>query len=93
VFQVSQDAAGVCRFRPSCLLTLLLVLFCFPPDAGAQVLYGSLTGTVTDASEAGIPTAKVEATNSNTGVTKQTATDSVAFTCSTICSRVLTRSR
>jgi hypothetical protein len=63
-------------FGPSCFLALLLVLFCFPPDAGAQVLYGSLTGTVTDASEAGIPTAKVEATNANTGVTKQTTTDS-----------------
>jgi hypothetical protein len=41
----------------------------------AQVLYGSLTGNVTDPSNAAVPGAKVEALNVGTGVAKQTTTD------------------
>ncbi len=52
-----------------------LIVFCFPLASHAQVLYGSLTGSVTDATDAGIAAAKVEATNTNTGVAKQTTTD------------------
>src|SRR5947208_1184085 len=44
------------------------------PDS-AQVLYGSLTGNVTDASGSAVPGAKVEALNTATGIVKQTATD------------------
>ena len=43
--------------------------------ARAQVLYGSLTGNVTDQSSANVPNAKVEALNVGTGVTRQTTTD------------------
>jgi hypothetical protein len=53
-------------FGRSCLL----VLSCFPLTSHAQVLDGSLTGTVTDKTDAGIPPAKVEATNAGTGVVK-----------------------
>src|SRR5438105_3171328 len=50
-----------------------LALWAFP--ASAQVLYGSLTGNVTDASGSAVPGAKVEALNTATGIVKQTATD------------------
>ena len=44
-------------------------------NARAQVLYGSLTGNVTDKSGAGVPGAKVEAVNQSTNVPKQTTAD------------------
>jgi len=43
--------------------------------AWAQVLYGSLTGNVTDSSGSAVPGAKVEALNTATGIAKQSATD------------------
>src|SRR5580693_818723 len=42
----------------------------------AQALYGSLTGNVTDPSSAAIPGAKVDAVSVETGVARQTDTDS-----------------
>jgi len=59
----------------SCFLALPLLFLCLSPAAEAQVLYGSLTGSVTDVSDASIPDAKVEATNKDTGAVKQTTTD------------------
>src|SRR5215216_6096458 len=50
-------------------MTLLAV------PSSAQVLYGSLTGNVTDASGAAVPGVKVEAANSATGTVKQATTD------------------
>ncbi|HYW43443.1 MAG TPA: carboxypeptidase-like regulatory domain-containing protein [Bryobacteraceae bacterium] len=44
--------------------------------ARAQVLYGSLTGNVTDPSDAAIPGVKVTALNGNTGIARDTDTDS-----------------
>ncbi len=44
-------------------------------SAHAQVLYGTLTGNVVDATGAAIPAAKVEAVNGGTGLTKQTSVD------------------
>jgi hypothetical protein len=52
----------------------LFVLFITPP-AAAQVLYGSLTGNVTDASGAGVPKAQVAALNVGTGATREVTTD------------------
>jgi len=43
--------------------------------ARAQVLYGSLTGNVTDPTGAAVPGAKVEAANVATGVSRQAETD------------------
>jgi hypothetical protein len=51
------------------------VVFSLLLGAGAQVLYGSLTGTVTDASGAVVNGAKVQAINNGTGVTREIATD------------------
>jgi hypothetical protein len=45
--------------------------------ASAQVLYGSLTGTVTDPQDAVLPGVSVVATNVETGVSKTTVTDGV----------------
>ena len=43
--------------------------------ANAQVLYGTLTGNVTDPSSAAVPNAKVEATNTGTGAIRSVNTD------------------
>ncbi|MFN0122211.1 MAG: carboxypeptidase regulatory-like domain-containing protein, partial [Blastocatellia bacterium] len=54
-------------------ITLLAGLLMIP--AGAQVLYGSLVGTVTDESGAAVTGATVSVTNKGTGQTKETTTD------------------
>ncbi|MBS1793191.1 MAG: TonB-dependent receptor [Acidobacteria bacterium] len=56
-------------------LAFLLALLVLPILVNAQVLYGSLTGNITDPKEAFIPGAKVEITNVNTGVMKTVTTD------------------
>jgi hypothetical protein len=62
--------------RRSSLLLLVLTL-CGPPDpAGAQVLYGSLVGTVADESGAAIPGATVTIAHRETGASRETTTDS-----------------
>src|SRR4051812_23650174 len=61
--------------RP-CLLVFSSVLLLLPSSGNAQVLYGSLTGNVVDASDASIPGAKVEAANASAGIVRQTTTDS-----------------
>uniref|UniRef100_Q024C2 Cna B domain protein n=1 Tax=Solibacter usitatus (strain Ellin6076) TaxID=234267 RepID=Q024C2_SOLUE len=55
----------------SCAVAMLLCV----GVCNAQVLYGSLTGNVTDPSSAAIPAAKVQAVNNETGVTRQAETD------------------
>ena len=54
-----------------CSLSLLLTTSVLH----AQVLYGTLTGNVTDSSNAAVPNAKVEALNNNTGIARETVTD------------------
>ena len=55
--------------------TLLIALASTSHTLDAQVLYGSLTGNVTDPSCAAIPGAKVNALNVDTGVSRQSDTD------------------
>jgi hypothetical protein len=55
------------------VLCLGLVL---PSNAAAQVLYGTLTGTVTDASHAAVPNAPVTVLNQGTGATRTTTANS-----------------
>jgi hypothetical protein len=58
-----------------CLVALLgLVSFC--TSSNAQILYGSLTGNVTDPSQAAVPNATVQALNVGTSVEKETTTNS-----------------
>ena len=56
-------------------LYLLVVLLAAAATSRAQVLYGSLTGNITDATGAAVPRAKVEALQVATGVSKQATTD------------------
>jgi hypothetical protein len=54
---------------------VVLLLAAGARRSDAQVLYGSLVGSVTDAAAAAIPNASVEATNTSTGITKRASTD------------------
>ena len=57
------------------LALLLLVALATPRGVDAQVLYGSLTGNVTDPTGAIVAGAKVEALNIGTGVSTSIVTD------------------
>ncbi|MBI5086196.1 MAG: TonB-dependent receptor [Acidobacteria bacterium] len=57
------------------LFSFVLLLAAFTASTAAQVLYGSLMGTVSDPSSAAVPKAKVEALNIGTGIVKTTYTD------------------
>jgi hypothetical protein len=63
-------AAGACR-----LVLLGALLLCGSAVSHAQVLYGTLTGNVTDSSGGAIPGAAVEARNTATGAGRTTQTD------------------
>jgi hypothetical protein len=54
---------------------VLLMLVCLSITGQAQVLYGSLTGTVTDSSGAAVAGAKIDALNISTDVTRSTTTN------------------
>ena len=54
---------------------LFMVLALGSPIASAQVLYGSIVGTVTDQSGAVVPKADVKAINPQTGETREVTTD------------------
>src|ERR1700687_6207248 len=57
------------------LLGLMLLTFLVPYAGSGQVLYGSLTGNVTDQKGATVPGATVAALNVGTGGTKEKITD------------------
>jgi hypothetical protein len=61
--------------RVSAVLALVLAACIAGAPLQAQVLYGSLTGDVSDASGAPVPGAKISAANVETGVVAQTVTD------------------
>jgi hypothetical protein len=54
---------------------VFLLAFTVPRAASAQVLYGSLTGNVTDQTGAVVPGAKIEAQNVGTGIIRSATTD------------------
>src|SRR6266487_2710373 len=66
---------GSCQFSTSLKqITLTILLGCLLTGAAlAQVLYGTLTGNVTDPSGAAVAGARVTAVNVRTGVTSEAA--------------------
>ncbi|MFT4114802.1 TonB-dependent receptor [Silvibacterium sp.] len=63
------------RWIPSPLLAAAFVLFTLAAPLGAQVVGGSISGTVHDATGAAIPGAHVEVRNTETGATREVLTD------------------
>ncbi len=61
------------------MVIALSAMFLASAAAHAQVLYGSITGTVTDPSNAAIAGAKVQATEMHKGITQETVTGSTGF--------------
>jgi hypothetical protein len=57
------------------LLASAVILLCGLNRTQAQVLYGTLTGNVTDSSGAAVPSAKVIALNEGTGINRQAVSD------------------
>jgi len=57
-------------------LLVLLKIVAAPAAASAQVLYGSLVGTVTDESGAAVPGATVTITHHETNASRETVTES-----------------
>lgn len=60
-------------------LLILILTLATGSQLDAQVLYGSLTGNVTDVSNAAVPGAKVQAVDVGTGYSKQGVTDNRGF--------------
>ena len=58
-----------------CSCPALLAMVALPRRGEAQVLYGSILGDVKDSTEASVPGANVVITNKNTGLTRETVTD------------------
>jgi hypothetical protein len=56
-------------------IVFILTLMSMPPAIQGQVLYGSLTGNITDQADAAVPGAKIEVTNLETGNVKTIMTD------------------
>jgi hypothetical protein len=63
--------------RVVCLACFLAVLAVIPLPTYAQVLYGSIVGTVTDASGAAVPSAQIVITNVETNQTRSVTTNDV----------------
>src|SRR6516164_11572382 len=61
------------------LIACLAVLFMLSAAAQAQILYGSMTGNVTDPTNAVVPKTRVEAVNVATGVSRSTETDATGI--------------
>ena len=56
------------------IAAVLLAMVCAAPATYAQVLYGSIAGTLTDESGAVVPRAVVTVTNTSTGLSREATT-------------------
>ncbi len=72
-----RDTSGVVIL--SCLATSFLFLGYDAGIASAQVLYGSIVGTVTDQANAVVPKTVVTAKNTSTGLSRQVTTDEAGY--------------
>ena len=68
-------AAGIL----SCLVTGLVFMSYDAPVASAQVLYGSIVGSVTDQTNAVVPKTLVKVTNPSTGLSREATTDTAGY--------------
>jgi hypothetical protein len=57
------------------IVIVVLIALCFAPSLGAQVLYGSIVGTVRDSTAAVLPGATVTITHNETKATRESVTD------------------
>ncbi len=62
-------------FSPLFFLALSFLMLGYAREAGAQVLYGSVSGTIADQTGAAVPKAHVTVTNRATGVVRETDAD------------------
>jgi len=62
-----------------CLTIAFIVAGYSARPASAQVLYGSIVGTLTDQTGAGVPKATVTVTNKSTGLKKEATTDDAGY--------------
>ena len=72
----------ICRIGSKQPLRIVLLFLCLftifglaPSAVSGQVLYGTLTGNITDAKDASVPGAKIEVTNLGTGAVKTLIAD------------------
>lgn len=63
----------------ACLAAIVMVMGAAAHPASAQVLYGSIVGTLTDETGAVVRNATVTVTNRSTGLTRQATTDTVGY--------------
>ncbi len=70
-----ESNVGACAIRPLIMMVALVALLSSGIAAHAQVLYGSIIGTVSDPSGAIIPGAKVDAIEMHKGIKQETTTD------------------
>src|SRR6476660_7953778 len=63
----------------SCLAIGLLVTGYAARPASAQVLYGSVVGTLTDETGAVVPKATVTVTNTSTGLSRSATTNDISY--------------
>src|SRR5215813_12689033 len=61
------------------LLAVLLTVGLTPSLAGAQVLYGSIVGNVTDRAGSVVPKTVVKVTSTTTGLSRETTADSAGY--------------
>ncbi|MGH9833859.1 MAG: carboxypeptidase regulatory-like domain-containing protein, partial [Blastocatellia bacterium] len=75
ITKIESNSRAIRYAPPAWIFILVLLSLALPSAASAQVLYGSLTGNVTDPSGAVVVGAKVEALNVSTGAAKTAVTD------------------
>ncbi len=61
------------------LTVVCMAIVFLPRTTAAQVLYGSIVGTVTDATGAGVPKAVVTAKNTSTGLSREVTADETGY--------------
>jgi outer membrane receptor for ferrienterochelin and colicin len=79
--QLRKQKSLVLKYAVKSMLavTMLFAILALSPTAVAQLLYGSLTGTVTDASGALLPNAHVTALEVSKGISKDAQTDAAGI--------------